>query len=159
MPVRRFQIGFATLWPILIALLALPFVEFAAFYWVAARIGVLPALVLLVATSFLGVSLLRRQGGSLTARMAAALRRGETPHGAARESLMVVVGGVLMVIPGFVTDVVGLALMLPSLLRGLRDGPPRPMPEAGPSRRADPNGKVIDLGEGEWRQVGDPPGP
>jgi UPF0716 protein FxsA len=159
MTTRRTQTGIAPLWLVPIALLAMPFVEFSAFYWVAARIGLFPALVALIATSFIGASLLRRLGGSAMSRLMAAFRRGEPPEGPARESFMVALGGILMILPGFVTDVIGFALILPALLRRLREGSSVSMrrAERPPASRADPNGKVIDLGEGEWRQVGDPP--
>ena len=159
MTTRRTQAGIAPLWLVPIALLAMPFVEFSAFYWVAARIGLFPALIALVATSFIGASLLRRLGGSALARLMAAFRRGEPPEGAARESFMVALGGVLMILPGFVTDVIGFALILPALLRRLGEGSAvgEHRTERRPSGRADPNGKVIDLGEGEWRHLGDPP--
>ncbi|MDQ0472528.1 FxsA family protein [Labrys wisconsinensis] len=140
------------LWPLLAGLLALPFVEFVAFFWVAGRIGLLPALLALVATSFIGVSLLRRQGGEALARLISAFQRGEPPHGAARESFLVALGGVLMILPGFVSDAVGFALMLPSLLRSWSAGtvPAEPGPRRPP---ADPNGRVIDLDRGEWRPL------
>ena len=67
----------APLWLVPIALLAMPFVEFSAFYWVAARIGLFAALCALIATSFAGAWLLRRLGGSALARLMAAFRRGE----------------------------------------------------------------------------------
>jgi UPF0716 protein FxsA len=145
------------LWLALIGILVMPFVEFAAFFWVAGRIGFFPALVVLVATSFLGASLLRRQGGLAFARVAAAFRRGEAPHGAARDSFLLALGGVLMILPGFVSDAIGFALMLPSLVRSWqeegrapatrpRDAAPGPRPSAG---------GVIDLDRGEWHQVED----
>ena len=159
MTIYRLQSGPAPLWLVPLALLAMPFVEFSAFYWVAARIGLFPALFALVGTSFLGVFLLRRLGGSALARLMAAFRRGEPPDGAARESFMVALGGVLMILPGFVTDLIGFALILPVLLRHLGAGTRVPVKPAGPTpgRRADPNGKVIDLSQEEWRQVGEPP--
>jgi len=84
----------------------------------------------------------------------AAFRRGDPPHGAARESFMVALGGVLMILPGFVSDAIGFALILPSLLRSWRDGPRPPvMQRQGPSRRTDPQGRVLDLDRREWTAV------
>jgi UPF0716 protein FxsA len=155
MTARTTASGAHPLWLALFGILFLPFVELAAFFWVAAKIGFLPALVLLVATSFLGVSLLRRQGGLAFARVAAAFRRGEPPQGAARESFMVALGGVLMIIPGFVTDIVGFALILPSLSRQWRDDrvPATPRPDAF---RRPPQGGVLDLDRDEWHQIEEP---
>ena len=153
MTARTTTTGFHPLWLVLAGILLLPFFEFAAFFWVAARIGFLPALFVLVATSFLGVSLMRRQGGQAVARLMAAFRRGEPPHGAARESFMVALGGVLMILPGFLSDVVGFALIAPSLLRSLRDGP-----QAAPiAQRRAAKGGVLDLDRDEWRSLDERP--
>lgn len=147
----------ATVWLVLAGLAVLPFLEFAAFFYVAGRIGFLAAILALVATSFLGASLLRRQGGEAMTRLVAAFRRGEPPTGAAREGFMVALGGLLMILPEFVTDALGFALIVPSLLRSVRDG--RSL-ATGTSRRrpaADPKGRILDLPEGEWRVVEEPP--
>lgn len=147
---RSFNIPAGRAWLGLGGLVILPFAEIATFIWVAARIGLPLALIALVATSFIGASLLRKQGGAVFSRLMRALQGGE-PNGAARESLMVAVGGALMIIPGFITDIIGFALMLPTLLRQWRD-PPTPARQGRPSSAsADP--KVIDLGRDEWKPV------
>jgi UPF0716 protein FxsA len=155
MTTRTGTAGLHPLWLALAGLILLPAAEFAAFFWVAARIGVLPALIALIATSFVGVSLMRRQGGQAFARLIAAFRRGEPPEGAAREGFMVALGGVLMILPGFVSDAIGFALILPSLLRSWREGSSITIRRAEPRPRADPHGRVIDLDRGEWRAVED----
>jgi len=142
-------------WLVLAGLAVLPFIEFTAFFLVAGRIGFIPALIALVLTSFLGASLLRRQGGQAMARLVATFRRGEPPTGAARESFMVALGGVLMILPGFVTDAIGFTLILPSLIGSMREGSavsPRGRRPAG-----DPQGRILDLPEGEWRVLEEPP--
>ncbi|MBP0577722.1 FxsA family protein [Labrys sp. LIt4] len=148
---RSFNVPAGWAWLGLAGLVILPFAEIAAFVWVAGRIGIALALIALVATSFIGASLLRRQGGTVFSRLMRAMQGGEPSNGAARESLMVALGGVLMIIPGFVTDLIGFALLLPSLLRQWRDGPvPAPKGRAG-TASSDP--KVIDLGRDEWKPV------
>jgi len=159
MTTRRTETGFAPLWLVPVGLLAMPFVEFAAFFWVAGRIGLFAALLALLATSFLGASLLRSLGGSALSRLMSAFRRGEPPEGAARESFLVALGGVLMILPGFVTDLIGFALIAPALLRRLREGSSVSIhrAERRTRPRADPRAKVIDLSEGEWQQIQDRP--
>ncbi|MGN8116538.1 FxsA family protein [Labrys sp. 22185] len=148
---RSFNVPAGWAWLGLAGLVILPFAEIAAFVWVASRIGIALALIALVATSFIGASLLRRQGTSVFSRVMRAMQGGEPNNGAARESLMVALGGVLMIIPGFVTDVIGFALLLPSLLRQWREGPaPAPQGRTG-TASSDP--KVIDLGRDEWKPV------
>jgi UPF0716 protein FxsA len=153
MTTRSFSVPANLAWLGLAGLVVLPFAEFAAFFWVAARIGLPLALILLVATSFAGASLLRHQGGAAFMRLARAFSRGETPRGAARESLMMALGGLLMIIPGFVTDAVGFGLMLPGLIRHWRDGT---AVTSSPERtRAKADRKMIDLGRDEWKPVDD----
>ena len=153
---RSFNVPANWGWLALAGVLILPFAELTAFFWVASRIGLPLALIALVATSFLGFSLLRRQGTAAFARLMRALQGGSQPEGAARESMMVALGGVLMIIPGFVTDVIGFALILPSLLKQWREGPvPAPKSQYRPhhpgAARGDP--KVIDLGKDEWKSL------
>jgi UPF0716 protein FxsA len=146
------------LWLLLAGIAFLPFIELAAFLWVAGKIGGLAAVLALVATSFVGASLLRRQGGLALSRLVAAFRRGEAQDGAARESLMVALGGFLMILPGFVSDAIGFALILPSLLRSLREGSSMtPSGHRAGAARRDPQSRVIDLAEGEWRAVEERP--
>jgi UPF0716 protein FxsA len=140
----------------LVAVLVLPLLEFVAFSWVAQRIGFIPALFALVATSFIGLSLLRRQGVKAASRLAGALRRdGTLPEGATREGLMVALGGILMILPGFITDAIGFVLIAPSLARSILSPPPAaPRPSQRPPR-ADPRGRVVDLDPQEWRAMDD----
>jgi UPF0716 protein FxsA len=138
------------LWIALFGLAVLPLLEFAAFFAVASRIGFLPALAALILTSVIGASLLRRQGGEAVARLVAALRRGEPPHGAARESFMVALGGVLMILPGFVSDAVGFALILPSLMRSLSEGTAVSRRPPAPSAKGK---RIINLDSAQWRSL------
>ncbi|MGH9694222.1 MAG: FxsA family protein, partial [Bryobacteraceae bacterium] len=91
---------------LLLALLALPVMELAAFIAVAAAIGFLPALALIAAGSFAGLLVLRHAGGNHISRMRAALgqSRFTALEGAGTLTLM---AGILLLIPGFITDAVG----------------------------------------------------
>ncbi|MDQ0392456.1 FxsA family protein [Labrys monachus] len=150
MTTRSIDIPPRRLWLGLAALVVLPFAEFAAFFWVADRLGLSLTLLLLIATSFLGVSLLRHQGSSAFRRLLRAFGSGEASGGAARESLMLAAGGALMILPGFVTDAIGFGLMVPALLRSWKEGS-----AVAPSRPARAGGDrgVIDLGRDEWKPV------
>jgi len=148
---RSFNVPANWAWLGFAGLVILPFAELTAFFWVASRIGLPLALVAIVATSFIGVSLLRKQGVAAFSRLLRSVQRGGEPTGAARESLMVAVGGALMIIPGFITDAIGFALILPSLLARWREGPAvTPHGRAG-AEKADP--KVLDLGRNEWKPL------
>lgn len=147
---RSFNVPASWAWLGLAGLVILPFAEMTAFFWVAARIGLPLALILLVATSFVGVSLLRKQGSAAFSRLMRSFQGGQ-PNGAARESLMVALGGALMIIPGFITDVIGFALILPSLFRQWQEGPS--VTPHGRTGTANTDPKVIDLDRDEWKPV------
>ena len=109
------------MFPVLLALLlALPFIEIWAAFAVAGQIGGLLTFVLLVAMSALGVVLLKREGASVWRRANTEMAAGRVPTGALLDGVMVLVGGTLLVIPGFVTGVVGLLLLLPPVRTLLR---------------------------------------
>lgn len=98
---------------VLIALLAFPFLEFGAMYLVAAEIGVGWTLVALFAASAVGVVVIRLAGLRGYRDVDEALRTGEAPQRGVLDTLMVLVGGILLAIPGFITGVLGLVLALP----------------------------------------------
>jgi UPF0716 protein FxsA len=96
-----------------LALIAVPAVEVFAFIEVGLAIGWLLAVLLLLGTSVLGAQLLRLQGRAAIARVALAVSERRAPTRAVIDGVLGFLGGVLLVIPGFVTDALGVALLLP----------------------------------------------
>src|SRR6516162_9092651 len=97
----------------LIGLLVLPAAELFAFFLMAALIGWLWAAGLFIATSIVGVLLLRRCGRTDLDRLRTAFARDgiralhlETP------GMATMLGGILLIFPGFITDLLGAALLL-----------------------------------------------
>jgi UPF0716 protein FxsA len=80
---------------------------------VAGQIGVPWTVALILATSLLGAVLLRQEGPRSWRAFRADVQAGKPPGTSATEGLLAVVGGVLMLLPGFVTDVVGALLVVP----------------------------------------------
>src|SRR5215203_6555228 len=89
-------------------LLLLPVIEIAVIIAVAQAIGGWPTFLLLVATSLLGAWLIRREGGRAWRALEQAVRSGRMPAREIADGIVVVTGGGLLLIPGFVTDVLGL---------------------------------------------------
>ncbi len=86
--------------------------EIAAFVVVAEQIGFLWALLILVVVSALGPLVVRRAGLGVLANTRERLARGELPTRELLDGLVVFIGGVMICVPGFVGDAVGLLLMI-----------------------------------------------
>jgi UPF0716 protein FxsA len=94
----------AVLWPVAEVLVAIQ---------VAHLIGVVPTVVLVIAGWPLGTWALRRQGGAAWRRLGLALAERRTPAREVVDGALVLVGAVLLMVPGLITDVLGLLLLLP----------------------------------------------
>lgn len=138
------------------AFLVLPLVEIALFVVVGGRIGLWPTLAVVIGSGILGVGILQRMGGvgsSLT------VVRGDLLSPLAERTLLAV-AALLLILPGFLTDTLGLVLLLPFVRRlivaqlGLR------VRQAGGGRRADEtviDGEFYEI-EPETREVRPPSG-
>ena len=133
---------------LLLAVLFLPAAEIAAFVAVAAAIGFLWALSLIAAGSFAGALILRHAGGNHIARMRVAMTDGNfTTLRADGTGTATLLAGILLLIPGFITDAVGLAMLASALVRGAAV-------RRGPAGR--PSDGIVDLEPEQWRRVPDP---
>ena len=86
---------------------------------VGARIGFLPTIGLIVFTGILGASLARQQGLSTLAKIQNELRNGRAPTDKLIEGAMIVVGGIVLITPGILTDLFGFALMVPKFRKSI----------------------------------------
>jgi UPF0716 protein FxsA len=135
-----------------LGVLLLPFLELAAFIAVATAVGFGVALALIVLGSLCGMLLLRYAGGGHIARIRTAVNDGSfTSLQANGPGGLLLLGGILLLIPGFITDAAALLVLLfPAtrmLAEALRMRPP-------PARRP-PDG-VLDLEPEQWHHVPDP---
>ena len=106
--------------PILTLLfIGLPMVEIYVLIQVGHQVGALWTVVLLVAIAAAGAALLRQQGLATLAAVQLAMGRGELPATTILEGLVLLLAGVLMVTPGFITDIAGFLCLLPPLRRAL----------------------------------------
>ncbi|PWV54937.1 FxsA family protein [Nocardiopsis sp. L17-MgMaSL7] len=108
---------------IVLALMALPFLEVGLMIWVGGQIGVPWTLAALVSLMVLGVAVLRHTGRAfreVVQEADEAMRTGEQPRKGLLDPLMLMAGGILLVIPGFLTAAVGLLLATPVTRPALR---------------------------------------
>jgi UPF0716 protein FxsA len=102
----------------LLLLVVIPVVEIAVFFQVASMIGVLDTLGVLLLFSIGGLLLVRHEGMGTMAKMRAELNEGRVPGSHLADGFWLLVAGLLLLVPGFVTDFAGLLLLLPPV-RGL----------------------------------------
>jgi len=96
-------------------LLAVPLIEIAGFVWIGPYLGVGGTLAWIILTGMLGMAIIRRQGFETLVRLRAAASAGETPLPVAVDGGVQVFAGLLLAVPGFFTDAIGLLLLIPPL--------------------------------------------
>jgi UPF0716 protein FxsA len=173
---------------VLILLILVPIAELWLIIEVGGAIGVPATLGLLILDSLLGWALLRSQGRQAWERFNQALAERRPPAREVFDGAMIILGGALLLTPGFITDVFGICLLLPPtralVRRGAtalaarrigfgwvvtgvgarrgRDGAsgPGPRPSPGPSRAYDVEGTATEIGDphSELEPGGEPRG-
>jgi UPF0716 protein FxsA len=144
-----------SLLPLLV--LALPLAEIAVFVMVGSEIGVFATIGLILLSAMLGIVLLRVQGIGTLARIQKRMEVGEDPCRDLVHGVMIMFAGILLLIPGFITDTLGLLLFLPpvrdagwrflkSRIVHVNIGGMRP----GGAPRGKDRGPTIDLEEEEY---------
>jgi UPF0716 protein FxsA len=109
--------------PVLVALfVGVPLLEIYVLIQIGQVIGAAWTILLLILASVIGTWLVRREGGRAWQALTTALETGRMPHRELADGALILIGGTLMLTPGFVTDAVGVLLILPitrPLARGL----------------------------------------
>ena len=96
-----------------------PILEMVVLIKVGGIIGALNTVGLVLLSAFIGVDVIRRQGFRTALRARQKMAAGELPAMEVMENLAIAIGGVMMIIPGFISDGVGAALLIPPLRRWL----------------------------------------
>jgi UPF0716 protein FxsA len=150
--------------------LLMPLAEIAAFIFVGREVGVGMTLLLVLASAIAGAALLRIQGLGVLRKIQQASQTGSDPGRQLVHGVMIVVAAFLLIIPGFISDIIGLLLFIPavrdlgwSLLKnrltivtaGMAPGPRGfsrgAEPDTDSRRRAGPH--VIDLDDDEFSRT------
>lgn len=91
----------------------IPALELYLLFKIGAQIGLAQTLFIIISTGFIGANLVKSQGLKILMEIQNELGRGGVPSNAILKGLLMLVGGVLMITPGFITDVIGILLVLP----------------------------------------------
>ncbi len=137
-----------------ILLLAYPLLEITVLIMVGSSIGIFATIGLVIGTGILGAMLLRFQGFALLSRMRDEINAGRMPEKEMADGAMIAFGGVLLMIPGFISDVLGILLFVPPVRSFLRSYLGRNMTivRAGARQRRD---GVVDLDLSEYQHSDD----
>jgi UPF0716 protein FxsA len=98
---------------LLLLFIVVPLIELYVIIQVGQAIGLVPTLILLLLDAILGAWLLRTQGRAAWRRFNEALAERRIPHREVLDGVLVIIGGALLLAPGFVTDIFGLLLLIP----------------------------------------------
>ena len=154
---------------LLLVFAAIPFLEIALLIKVGQAIGFWLTLMLVVVSASLGSYVLYEQGFQTMARAFDAMSRGKAPLAPVVDGLFLALAGVLLIVPGFITDAMGLALLVPalrhrfaifSLRKLLKSAEMRGFVFGDKARRdsGHANGTAHDRGEGRYGARRPPPG-
>lgn len=100
---------------IFLIVLVIPFVEIYLLLQVGGVIGAFPTIFLVVFTAVLGSWLLKQQGFATLQRFQASLGQGTLPAMELLEGVLILLGGALLLTPGFITDTIGFVCLIPQL--------------------------------------------
>lgn len=103
--------------PFLLLFTLFALLDFVILFSVGSQIGLLTTLLLVLATGFIGLHLIRREGAATFARARERLERGEIPSGELLTGAALIFGGALLMAPGFLSDALGLLCLIPDARR------------------------------------------
>jgi UPF0716 protein FxsA len=137
---------------LLLALIAVPLLEIAAFIMVGGEIGVAATLLLVLLTAMAGAMMLRYQGVAVLTRIRTELQADRVPARELAHGAMITVAAILLLVPGFITDMIGLLLFVPGVRNFLWRQAMKRARVYVARRRPSASGPrpVLDLDEGEF---------
>lgn len=99
---------------ILGGLIILMFAEIAMFIFIGTKIGLLPTLLMIAATSFLGMFIVKKVGLQSFRKIQQDIVTGNAPGAALIEGALFVIGAILLLVPGFISDIFAVLLIVPT---------------------------------------------
>lgn len=99
--------------------IVIPIIEIYLFVQMGNFIGYLPSIALLILMAIFGTYLLRTQSAITISRLQQMIQQGELPTTALLEAILLLLSGVLLLAPGFFTDILGLLCLIPWTRKGI----------------------------------------
>jgi len=97
-----------------LAFTIIPIVEIYFLIQIGTTFGALTSIVLVIVTGFFGAYLARRQGLQTLVRIQESLREGKIPSGELLDALLIGIAGLVLLTPGFITDLFGFLMLIPN---------------------------------------------
>lgn len=97
-----------------------PLIEVLLLIKIGEWVGFGPTILLVIVTGFIGASLARQQGFKVWSRIQTELQAGRMPAADVIDGLLILIGGIVLLTPGLLTDLCGFALMIPRVRRRIR---------------------------------------
>ncbi|MGC9386777.1 MAG: FxsA family protein [Hydrogenovibrio sp.] len=104
---------------VFVLLVLVPLIELYVLIEVGSVIGALPTILLTVLTAVVGAMLMRHQGVMTLQKAQASMAQGQVPAIEMMEGMLIFMGGVLLLIPGLITDALGFLLLIPPVRHAL----------------------------------------
>ena len=98
---------------LLIFFIVAPACEIGVLLLSGKTIGVLPTVLLIILTGFVGAYLAKRQGIQAVRNLQKEIQYGRIPSNAILDAMAIFIGGIMLLTPGFISDIVGLFLLFP----------------------------------------------
>jgi len=98
---------------LLMIFILVPLLELFILIKVGKYMGTLNTIGLIILTGIIGASFAKQQGAGILASIRQSMQQGQVPGDAMLQGLMVLIGGILLITPGFITDLVGFSLIIP----------------------------------------------
>lgn len=105
---------------LLLLVLIVPFLEIYVLIQIGRRIGAIETILLIILMGMLGAALVRRAGAHAVGRIQSELTAGRLPADDIIDALLIFVAGILFIIPGILSDVVGFLMLLPPMRAMIR---------------------------------------
>jgi len=99
---------------LILIFIVVPLIEILLLIEIGSRIGALNTIFIIVVTGILGASMMRQQGFTIIRNIQRDLSQGRMPTGELINGALVLVGGIVLLTPGFFTDAVGFVLLIPA---------------------------------------------
>lgn len=99
--------------PIWLLMLLIPAAELYGFIWLSNQIGAGKTILLMLFTSIIGIAMMQFEGRKVIADAQRAINRQQMPGNKMLDGLCVFIGGTMLLIPGFITDIIGFTVVFP----------------------------------------------